>query len=129
MEDCVFSVLEEERRKRNIALDVKFLNGNYYPYNSTSKYDREIYGPKKVSEYIGKIMENGARESQHPQKTVHKYENSSFEYSLSGDLLPALMRYLPDRWESIYAPLMVRLLDRITPEISEGEVGETPNDF
>ena len=113
MQDWVSSILEEERRKRNIPLEVKFLNGNYYLYHSTSKYDRETHGPKKVSEYIGRITENGVVESHHPQRTVHEYGNSRLVHSLSGDLLPALRRYFPDRWESIYALSVVRLLDPI----------------
>ena len=111
MEDWVSSILEEERRKRNIPLEVKSLNGNYYLYHSTSRYDREMHGPRKVSEYIGRITEKGVVEAHHAQRTVHEYGNSHLVQLLSADLLTALRRHFPDRWESLYALSVVRLLD------------------
>jgi hypothetical protein len=47
MEEWVTTILEEERKKRNIPLEVKKLNGNYYLYHSTSRYDRESHVPRK----------------------------------------------------------------------------------
>jgi hypothetical protein len=37
MEEWIMDILEEERRKRNIPLEVRVLNGNYYLYHSTSR--------------------------------------------------------------------------------------------
>ena len=62
MQEWVAKILEEEKRKRNIPLEVKILNGNYYLYHSTSRYDRKTHGSRKVSEYIGRITEKGVKE-------------------------------------------------------------------
>ena len=114
MEECVSKVLKEERRKRSIPLKVKILNGNYYLYHSTSRYDRKTHGPRKVSEYIGGITEKGGVIEAHPSvRSVYEYGNSQLVYSLSSDLLPALRKHFPDKWESLYALSVVRLLDPV----------------
>ena len=113
MEEWVAKILGEERTKRNIPLEVKVLNGNYYLYHSTSKYDRNTHGPRKVSEYIGRITEKGVIEAHHARRTVYEYGNSRLVHSLSDDLLPALRKHFPDRWESLYALSVVRLIDSV----------------
>jgi hypothetical protein len=35
VEDWVRKIVEEERKKRNVPLEAKILNGNYYLYRST----------------------------------------------------------------------------------------------
>ncbi|MEM0141706.1 MAG: IS1634 family transposase, partial [Thermoplasmatales archaeon] len=76
MEEWVAKILDEEKRRRNIPLEVKILNGNYYLYHSTSRYDRETHGPRKVSEYIGRINESGVMEAHHTERSVYEYGNS-----------------------------------------------------
>ncbi|MGC9294898.1 MAG: IS1634-like element ISFac6 family transposase, partial [Thermoplasmata archaeon] len=98
MEEWITNVLREEKRKRNIPLEVKQLNGNYYLYHSTSRYDRTRHGPRKVSEYIGRITEKGVMESHHVERTVYEYGNSQLVYSLSGEIIQALRRHFPDAW-------------------------------
>ena len=73
MEEWVDRILKEEKRRRNIPLEVKRLNGNYYLYHSTSKYDREVHGPRKVSEYIGRITESGVVEAHRSSRSVYEY--------------------------------------------------------
>jgi len=113
MEEWITNILREEKRKRNIPLEVKQLNENYYLYHSTSRYDRERRGPKKVSEYIGRITEKGVMESRHVERTVYEYGNSQLVYSLSGEIIQALRKHFPETWESIYALSVVRLLDSV----------------
>jgi transposase len=113
MEEWLIKILEEEKRKRNIPLEIKVLNGNYYLYHSTSRYDSKKHGPRKVSEYIGRITENGLKEAHHAERTVYEYGNSRFVYSLSSDLLPVLRKHFPDTWESLYALAVVRLVDPV----------------
>ena len=113
MEEWVTKILGEERKKRSIPLEVKFLNGNYYLYHSTSRYDRETHGPRKVSQYIGRITEKGVKESHHTPRTVYEYGNSQIVYSMSGDLIQILRKHFPDRWESLYALSVVRLFDPV----------------
>lgn len=106
-------VLKEEKRKRNIPLEVKILNGNYYLYHSTSRYYRTRHGPKKVSEYIGRITEKGVMKFHHVERAVYEYGNSPLVYSLSGEIIQALRKHFPDAWESLYALSVVRLLDSV----------------
>ena len=110
MDEWVKDVLEEEKRKRKIPLEVKRLNGNYYLYHSTTKYDRERHGARKVSEYIGRITENGIVENDN-SRSVYEYGNSELIYSVSKDIIKLLKKYFPDTWESIYAMSVVRLID------------------
>ena len=110
MEEWVKDVLEGEKKKRNIPLEVKRLNGNYYLYHSTTKYDKEKHGPRKVSDYIGRITENGIVENDN-SRSVYEYGNSELIYSVSKDIIKLLKKYFPDTWESIYAISVVRLID------------------
>ena len=113
MEEWVSRILNDERRKRNIPLEIKKLNGNYYLYHSTSKYNKETHGPKKVSEYIGRITESGLIEAHHSTRSVYEYGNSQLVYSLSSDIIKELKRHFPDTWESLYAMAVVRLIDPV----------------
>lgn len=52
--------LKEERATGRTCIEVKAVNGNHYVYNSTSKYDPETKGCRKVSSYVGKLkLEDG----------------------------------------------------------------------
>lgn len=113
MEEWVKLILEGEKSKRGIPLEAKELNGNYYLYHSTSRYDREKHSARKVSEYIGRITEKGVVEAHHVSRTVYEYGNSQLVHSLSGDILTALRKHFPDRWESLYALSVVRLIDPV----------------
>ena len=113
MEDWVKGVYEEERKRRGIPLEIKRLNGNYYLYHSTSKYDRDRHGPKKVSEYIGRITEKGVVEANRNVREVYEYGNSELIRMVSGDIVSALKKHLPDDWESVYALSAVRLIEPV----------------
>lgn len=113
MEEWVKTILEEEKKRRAIPLEVKLLNGNYYLYHSTSRYDRETHSARKVSEYIGRITQRGVTEHHDTGRTVYEYGNSQLIHSLSSDILDLLRKHFPDRWESMYALAVVRLLDPV----------------
>ena len=113
MEDWVRKIVEEERRKRNIPLEAKPLNGNYYLYHSTSRYDRTTRKAVKVSEYIGRITRAGVSERSKEIRSVYEYGNSALVYSLSGDMIARLQKYFPDRWPDLYALSVVRLMDPV----------------
>ncbi|MHB8549186.1 MAG: IS1634-like element ISFac6 family transposase, partial [Thermoplasmataceae archaeon] len=83
MEDWVRKIVEEERKKRNIPLEAKPLNGNYYLYYSTSRYDRTTRKAVKVSRYIGRITRTGITEKAKEIRSVYEYGNSALVYSLS----------------------------------------------
>ncbi len=54
MEGWVKDLLGSEK-KRGKPLGAKSLNGNYYLYHSTTKYDRMEKRARKVSDYIGRM--------------------------------------------------------------------------
>ncbi len=113
MEDWVKKIVEEERKKRNIPLEAKLLNGNYYLYRSTSRYDRVTRKAVKVSDYIGRITKDGITEKGRETRSIYEYGNSTLVYSLSGDLIARLQKYFPDRWSGLYALSVVRLMDPV----------------
>ena len=113
MEDWVKRVYEEERKRRGIPLEIKRLNGNYYLYHSTSKYDKDRHGPKKVSEYIGRVTEKGVVEANHNVREVYEYGNSELVRMVSGDIVDALKKHFPNDWESIYALSAIRLIEPV----------------
>ena len=113
MEDWVRKIVEEERKKRNIPLEAKPLNGNYYLYHSTSRYDRTTRKAVKVSNYIGRITRTGITEKAKEIRSVYEYGNSALVYSLSGDMIARLQKYFPDRWPELYALSVVRLMDPV----------------
>jgi hypothetical protein len=113
LEDWVKKIVEEERKKRNIPLEAKLLNGNYYLYRSTSRYDRITRKAVKVSDYIGRITKDGITEKGKDTRSIYEYGNSALVHSLSGDLIARLQKYFPDRWSDLYALSVVRLMDPV----------------
>ena len=113
LEDWIKKIVEEERKKRNILLKAKMLNGNYYLYRSTSRYDRITRKAAKVSEYIGRITKDGIIEKGKETRSIFEYGNSALIYSLSGDLIARLQKYFPDRWADLYALSVVWLMDPV----------------
>ena len=80
MEDWVSKIVEDERRKRNVPLEAKMLNGNYYLYRSSSRYDRITKKAVKVSEYIGRITKDGITEKGKVTRSIYEYGNSALVY-------------------------------------------------
>ncbi len=111
--EWVKAIVRSEKEKRGIPLEPKLLNGNYYLYLATSKYDSSKKGARKVSGYIGRITADGVIESHRTNRTVYEYGNSQLVYTMSQDLIMLLKKHFPDRWESIYAVAVTRLMDSI----------------
>jgi len=103
LEDRVKKIVDGGRKKRNIPLEAKLLNGNYYLYHSTSRYDRTTGKAIKVSDYIGRITRAGISGKAEAIRSVYEYGNSALVHSLSGDIIARLQRYFPDRWADLYA--------------------------
>ncbi|MCL7411847.1 MAG: hypothetical protein M8350_08630, partial [Methanosarcinaceae archaeon] len=55
----VSDAFEELKKKYDIYLELKKINGHYYIYHATSEWDKEKKNPHKVTEYIGKITIDG----------------------------------------------------------------------
>ena len=113
MEAWVERILKQERERRRIPLEVKLLNGNYYLYHSTSRYDASRGRGKKVSEYVGRITPSGIVEKGAERRTVFEYGNSQLILSISRDLLAALEKAFPDRWKEAFAMSCVRVLGNV----------------
>ena len=113
MEDWVRKIVEDERKRRNVPLEAKLLNGNYYLYRSTSRYDRSTGKAVKVSDYIGRITKDGIIEKDRVIRSIYEYGNSALIYSLSADIIARLQKYFPDRWSDLYALSVVRLMDPV----------------
>ena len=113
MEDWVKEIVDEERKKRNVPLEAKLLNGNYYLYRSTSRYDRTGKKTIKVSEYIGRITKDGIIEKCKDTRSIYEYGNSALVYSLSVDMITRLHKYFPDRWADLFALSVVRTMDPV----------------
>ena len=75
--------------------------------------DGDRHGPKKVGEYIVRITENGVVEANHNVREVYEYGNSELIRLVSGDIVGALKKHLPDYWESAYALSAVRLIEPV----------------
>ena len=114
MEEWVRRIVSEEKKKRGIPLEPKLLNGNYYLYHATTRYDRSTKNSRKVSEYIGRITENGIVEAHHSKRSIYGYGNSQLVYSLSGKLMERLRKHFPETWESIYALSLIRMIDPVS---------------
>ena len=113
MEDRVKKIVEEERKKRNVPLEAKLLNGNYHLYRSTSRYDSITKKAVKVSDYIGRITKKGIIEKDKGIRSIYEFGNSALVYSLSADIIARLQEYFPDRWSDLYALSVVRLMDPV----------------
>ena len=113
MEEWVKRIVSEEKKKRGIPLEPKLLNGNYYLYGATTRYDRSRKNSRKVSKYIGRITENGVVEAHHSKRSIYEYGNSQLVYSLSHDLIERLRKHFPDAWESVYALSLIRFIDPV----------------
>ncbi len=58
MEDWVRAWLEEQRRKGEKCLEIKYIQNKPYVYHSTSVYDKKTKSPKKVSTYLGRLTKD-----------------------------------------------------------------------
>ena len=113
MDQWVKDLLETERKRRNVPLEAKLLNGNYYLYRSTSRYDRPSRKIRKVTEYIGRMTPSGVVERSKSVRTVFEYGNSELIKALSGNILNLLRKHFPDSWNDVFALAVTRLLNPV----------------
>ena len=89
------------------------MGNSYYLYKDTTKWDSEWDSEKKkrirVSEYIGRIDENGLVERNH--RSIYEFGNSELLLSMADNIIPELKRCFPDYWKEILAMSMVRTHD------------------
>ncbi|OWP56862.1 MAG: hypothetical protein B2I17_03630 [Thermoplasmatales archaeon B_DKE] len=92
--------------ERGIPVEVKKIGNSYYLYRDTTRWDRKKKRVR-ISEYMGKINENGLVERNH--RSIYEFGNSELLLSISEELIPELKRHFPDHWKEIMA--MVRAQD------------------
>ena len=110
MQSWVKSLFTKERKKRKQPLEVKLLNGNYYLYRSTSRWDSKEKKPKKVTEYLGRMTEKGVIEKNtfQSQRSVFEYGNSQLLLQLAESIKKPLANAFPLRWKELLACAMVK---------------------
>ena len=111
--------LEEQRAKGEKCLEVKISNGNHYVYRSTSRYDPDTKGPRKVSEYVGvldpdKGFIEKTKDARKRERIVSIKETGPMRLldGCCGGLLGVLKRRFPDNYDQLYSLAMIRSIDR-----------------
>ena len=111
--------LENERKKGVRCLEIKVSNGNHYVYRSTSRYDPEKKGAKKVSEYLGSLDEETGFTPKEKDARKRTVVTSILETGTvraldkaAGDLFDILRDSFPDNYDQLYALALMRCLNR-----------------
>ena len=123
MEPWVKDWLDEQRQSGRKCLEIKYIQGKPYVYHSTSRYDKEKKGPKKVSEYLGRLnKEHGFIPKNQPTpqtlnlkvRSAQEYGNTILLNEEFNEILPLIQKYFPDYWHEIVAMVFTRV-DGYTP--------------
>ena len=116
MEDWVRAWLEEQRRKGEKCLEIKYIQNKPYVYRSTSVYDKTTKSPKKVSTYLGRLTKEaglipkGSRGSRPlPPRTIREYGNAALMREEFTDLLPVLQDAFPACWQELVVLTFTRV--------------------
>lgn len=117
MEDWARRWLETERSKGTKGLEIKYINGNYYVYSSTTFWDKELKKRRKKSNYLGKLdplkglLKATKRSISNTQVTsIKEYGNAVLLDFISSDLREHLKRSFNDIWKEVYAIALVRTI-------------------
>jgi hypothetical protein len=101
MEEWAREWLEDQRRKGEKCLEIKYIQDKPYVYRSTSVYDKVSKSPRKVSTYLGRLTKDhglvpkGARTPWVQPCTIHEYGNAALLEEEFSDLLPILKDAFP----------------------------------
>jgi len=117
MEQWVKDWLHEQRELGEKCLEIKYINGKPYVYRSTSKYDKVTKSPKKVSSYVGRLIEHaglvikGEKHNPIPLKvnSVTEYGNSLLLHHEFEGIVHLLKVAFPEDWQEIVAMVITRV--------------------
>ena len=109
MDEHILEAARKIGKERNIPVEVKKIGNSHYLYRSTTKWDKEKKKRVKVSEYLGRINDNGLVEKNN--RSIFEFGNSDLLMTMAWDLVPELKRYFPDHWREIIAISVVRVMD------------------
>lgn len=99
--------------------ELRCINGRYYLYRISSKYDKERKVTKKIThEMLGKITEKdgfipkgeGRKQKVAITPSVKEYGASNFLVNLGNDILPCLKESFEEDWKGLYVLAINRLL-------------------
>ncbi|MGF3585182.1 MAG: IS1634-like element ISFac6 family transposase, partial [Thermoplasmatota archaeon] len=113
MEGWVRRILDEQKKKRKLPLEVKKIGWNYYLYSSTTVWSKEEKRRKKVSRYIGKITEQGVVEGLKTNlsvRSIYEYGNARCLIDIINDIILFLKQVFPDDYREIVAMGIVRMM-------------------
>ena len=114
---------------REKGTEIRYLNGQYYLYRVTSKYDPAIKRSRKITlEYLGKITPDGLLKPKAVRVmdelqyiTNREYGASSFILSECSDTIDLLKTHFPDEWKEI-AVCSIMSISR-TDYVNQRELG------
>jgi len=117
MEAWVKEWLAEQRKAGEKCLEIKNIQNKPYVYRSTTRYDKETKGPKKVSTYLGRLDQKFGlirKEDRRPGerqkvRTIHEYGNAAVIAEEFDTLLPILKSAFPESYNEIVALASARL--------------------
>ena len=111
MEQWIRDIIDREKERRHVPLEVKHTGSGYYLYQVTSVWDKEKKKRRKISKYIGKVNEDGL--IMENIRTVHEYGNSRLLMAIARELESPLRSCFPSHYRDIMAIGMLRNLGSV----------------
>jgi transposase len=111
MDPKIREIAKKIGEDRGIPVEVKKIGNSHYLYKDTTKWDKEKKKRVRVSEYMGRINENGLVEKN--RRSIYEFGNSELLLSVVKEIMPELRHHFPDHWKEIVAMSMIRCQDPI----------------
>ena len=109
MDPRIREIARKIGEERGIPVEVKKIGNSHYLYKDTTRWDRDKKKRVRVSEYIGRIDENGLIEKN--RRSIYEFGNSQLLLSMIREIVPELKHCFPDHWTEIVAMSMIRCHD------------------
>jgi len=104
----------EKAKKQYGQVELKNINGRFYLYKVTSKYDPQKKQTRKISgTYIGKVTAQGIIQAKTRERTIYEYANAKLLKTLLNDVVENLRTYFPDEWQELAAYSIVRTIRNV----------------
>ncbi|EQD75300.1 transposase (IS4), partial [mine drainage metagenome] len=111
MDAKILEAAKKVGEQLKIPVEAKKIGKQYYLYRDTTKWDKEKKKRVRVSEYLGKINENGLVEKN--RQSIHEFGNSELVLGILDGITPELKKCFPDHWKDIIAMSAVRSMDPV----------------
>lgn len=117
MKDWAREWLEDQRKKGEKCLEIKYIQDKPYVYRSTSVYDKATKSPRKKSKYLGRLTKEHGLIPKHSRRdtittqprTIHEYGNAALLAEEFGELVPILQEAFPACWQELIALTFTRI--------------------